>query len=217
MKNIFLALILTAAASVSALAQSAPDYKKTEFYIGYSNGQVDTGVDSGNTVNSVLRDRANFHGIEAAGVYNVSRYVGIKADVSGTFNSKRFSFPVTTGLTTQTVTFDTDNSLYNILGGVQIKDNANDGRFKPFVHAMIGAGHGRTKVKNLTCTTTVNINCATIADDSETGLAGVFGGGLDIRVNDKIDFRAFQVDYNPIKFNGGTDNNIRFGIGIVIK
>jgi opacity protein-like surface antigen len=216
MNKFLLALSLLLVTSVFASAQ-ASDYKKGEFYIGYSNGQVDTGVDTGNTVNSFLRDRANFNGFEVAGVYNVSRYVGIKGDVSGTYNSSQFSFPVTTGTTTQTVTFDTKNSLYNFLGGVQIKDNANEGRFKPFAHALVGAGHGRTTVSNVTCTTTTSVDCSAIGRDSSTGLAMAFGGGLDIRVNDKVDLRAFQVDYNPIRFNGAFDNNVRFGIGIVIK
>jgi hypothetical protein len=215
MKKMISALFLTVALGVFAFGQG--DYKKGEFYIGYSNGQVDTGVDTGNSVNSVLRDRANFNGFEVAGVYNASRYIGIKGDISGTYNSNRFSFPVTTGTATQTVTVDTKNSLYNIVGGIQVKDNANQGRFKPFAHAMVGAGHGRTKVDNITCTTTTSINCGDFGEDSQTGFAGVFGGGLDIRVNDRVDFRAFQVDYNPIRFDGGTDHNIRFGIGIVIK
>src|SRR5687767_15484025 len=32
--------------------------------------------------------------------------------------------------------------------------------------------------------------------DSETGFSGVFGGGLDIRINDRVDFRAIQIDLN---------------------
>jgi hypothetical protein len=216
MSKFFFALLLTIATSVFAVAQS-DDYNKGEFFIGYSNGQVDTGIDSGDSVNSFLRDRTNFHGFNVSGVYNVSRYAGIKADVSGTYNSTRFTFPVTTGTTTQNVSFDTKNALYNVVGGIQIKDNGTAGRVKPFAHAMIGAGHGRTNVENVNCTTTTTFNCGNIANASETGLAGVFGGGLDIRINDRIDFRAFQVDYNPIKFDAGTDHNVRFGIGIVIK
>lgn len=217
MKKILFAIIISAITGVFAFGQNSTDYKKSEFYVGYSNGQVDTGVDSGSSVNSFFRDRANFHGFEVAGVANLSRYFGLKGDVSGTYNSTRFSFPVTTGATTQTVSFDTKNSLYNILGGIQVKDNTSEGRFKPFAHALAGLGHGRTSVSNVTCTTTTSINCADIADSSDNGFSMVFGGGLDIKVNDKIDIRAFQVDYNPIRFNGTFDNNLRLGVGIVIK
>jgi hypothetical protein len=215
MKNAIFALLIMAITGVFALGQNS-DYNKGEFYVGYSNGQVDTGINSGNSVNSFFRDRANFNGFEVSGVYNVSRYIGVKADLSGTYNNTRYSFPVVTGNTTQTVNFEGKNSLYNIAGGIQVKDNASSGRFKPFAHALIGAGHGRTKVNNLTCTSTTVINCSDLSA-SETGLAGIFGGGLDVRVNDKIDIRAFQIDYNPIKFDAGTDHNVRLGIGIVIK
>lgn len=216
MKKFILSLALIAVTATFSSAQIS-DYNKGEFFIGYSNGQVDTGLDSGNTVNSFFRDRISFHGFEAAGVYNVSRYFGIKGDVSGTYNSTQFSFPVVSGTTTQTVTADTRNSLYNFLGGVQVKDNASESRVKPFGHALIGAGHGRTKINSLTCTSTSTFSCGEIGSVSDTGLAAAFGGGLDVRINDRIDFRAFQVDYNPIKFENSTDHNVRFSIGFVIK
>lgn len=212
MKKIILSLFLTAMAAAFAMGQN-DDYKKTEVYVGYSNGQVDMGIDSGNSINSFLRDRANFHGFEVAGVYNVSRYVGVKGDISGTYNNRRFSFPIVTGNTTTTGTVDTKNSLYNFAGGIQVKDNASAGRFKPFAHAMVGAGHGRSKFENCSPSSLVLCN----GTQSDTGFAGIFGGGLDIRVNDKVDFRAFQVDYNPMRFDGQTDHNVRLGIGIVIK
>ncbi len=211
MKRYLLSVALMAVAATFASAQS--DYSKGEFFIGYSHGRIDTGIDSGDSVNSFIRDRIGFNGFETAGVYNVNRYVGIKGDISGVYNKTRFSFPAGG----QTVNVDTKNSLYNFLGGLQIKDNASEGRLKPFVHALIGAGHGRTKVNNLNCTSTPGFDCSEITNVSDTGLAGAFGGGLDVRINDRVDLRAFQVDYNPIKFENNTDHNLRFSIGIVIK
>ena len=52
---------------------------------------------------------------------------------------------------------------------------------------------------------------------SETGLAGAFGGGLDIKLSNHVDLRLVQIDYNPIKFQDGIQKNIRLGIGIVFK
>lgn len=214
MKKLIFILALVIGMSVFATAQSSSDYNKGEFYVGYSNGQIDTGIDSGNSVNSFLRDRVNFNGAEIAGVYNVGRYVGLKADVSGVYNSTKFSSTVAPG---QTITFNTNNSLYNVLGGVQFKDNSNDTRFKPFMHLLAGVGVGRTSVKDVSCTTSTVFNCSDIANNSDSGLAGVVGGGLDVKLSDKFDLRAFQVDYNPVRMNGHTDNNLRFGIGLVIK
>jgi len=199
------------------LAQNTSDYKKSEFFVGYSNNQVDTGLNSsdGNQFQNFFNDRESFHGVNVSGTYNVTRYVGITGDVSATYNNKDFSFPVQTGpTTTSNVSFKTKNSLYNFLGGVQIKDNASTGRLKPFGYALVGAGHGRTKFKDVTCPT--GADCSFFNDtESETGLAGAFGGGLDIKINDKISFRAIKVDYNPIKFDSGTSHNVRIGVGLV--
>ncbi|MGI9056061.1 MAG: outer membrane beta-barrel protein [Pyrinomonadaceae bacterium] len=214
MKKIFLAFCLTAISGLAAFAQSTDEYKKGEFFVGYSNGQVDTGIDreDGNEFEEFFNERETFNGFEAAGVYNVSRYVGIKGDVSGTYNSKDFRIPVSGS----TVSFNTRSSLYNFLGGIQIKDNATESRLKPFAHALVGAGHGRVETKDLVCPT--GVDCTGLeGTESETGLAGAFGGGLDIKINNRVDFRAIQVDYNPIKFDGGTQHNVRFGIGFVFK
>jgi len=216
MNKIIIALIITAITGVVAVAQN--DYKKGEFYVGYSNGQVETGgAGPATQANTGVGDRSSFHGFGVSGVYNVTRYIGLKGDVSGTYNNTRFSFPVTTGATTQTVSFDSDRSLYNFLGGVQIKDNSVDRSVKPFAHALAGIARSSNKVSNKVCTTTILINCAQINDQTESGFAMAFGGGLDIRVNDRIDFRVIQVDYNPITFDENSTNNFRIGIGIVIK
>jgi hypothetical protein len=210
MKKLFLASCLAVITSVSAFAQSS-DYKKAEFFVGYSNGQVDTGANQDNSVNNFFEDRLSFNGFNVSGTANVTRYIGIKGDVSGTYNNKNFNIPAIGG----PITFKTDNSLYNFLGGVQVKDNATTARLKPFGYALVGAGHAKTKIKNLNCPQ--NVDCSDLTNDSETGLAGAFGGGLDIRINNRVDFRAIKVDYNPIKFDSGTQHNVRFGIGFVFK
>ena len=216
MKKAFSVFCIAAASAASILAQtSTSDYKKTEFYVGYSNGQVDTGVDSGSSVSSFFNDRESFNGFNASGVYNISRYFGLKGDVSGTYKGNTFSdtFAGPTGSTT--IAFKSNRSLYNFLGGVQIKDNSSETRFKPFAHAMIGAGHARAKIKDFTCTGV----CTTVLPPdnsfSDTGLAGVIGGGLDIKVNKNFQIRAIQLDYNPVKVFGSTDHNVRIGAGIV--
>ncbi|HVE59625.1 MAG TPA: outer membrane beta-barrel protein [Pyrinomonadaceae bacterium] len=216
-KLIFSGLMTLLCASFGLAQNTTSDYKKSEFFVGYSNNQVDTGLnsDSGNQFQNFFNDRESFHGVNVTGTYNVSRYVGITGDVSGTYNNKNFSITVPTGTTTTgTVSFKTKNSLYNFLGGVQVKDNSSDSRIKPFGYALVGAGHARTKFKDVSCPT--GVDCTFFNEtDSETGLAGAFGGGLDIKINDKIDFRAIKVDYNPIKLSDGVNHNVRIGVGIV--
>ena len=218
MKNFISALCLTLAAAAFAFGQTTigDDYKKVEGYVGYSNGQVDTGADSGSSVNDFFRDRRNFHGVNVSGVYNFNRYLGVKGDVSATFNNERFTTGVVTGPTATPISAKLNNQLWNFVGGVQLKDNANSGVFKPFAHAMVGAGHARNKIGDLVCSGTAG--CPPLLTDdtfSDTGLAGVFGGGVDFRLNNRIQIRAIQVDYNPVRVFGSTDHNLRLGAGIV--
>ena len=87
-------------------------------------------------------------------------------------------------------------------------------------HALIGVGINRYKSSNFRCTSG---NCPGYVTSTpsftftDKGFSAALGGGLDIKINDRIDFRAIQVDYNPI-FNGGyRQNNVRFGVGFVFK
>lgn len=217
MKKAILAFSLAAMSAIGVSAQAASDNKKGEFYVGYSNGQVDTGFDSGSSVNDFFRDRESFNGFEVAGVYNLNRYVGLKGDISGTYKTTRFSGSFPVGTSTATVSVKNSDSLYNFLGGVQLKDNAKSGRFKPFAHALVGAAHARTKISDYTCSPSTVCTAVVAPPDtfSDTGLGMAFGGGLDIRVNDRFQIRAFQADYNPVRIGGGTQHNARFGAGIV--
>ncbi len=218
LKKALISFTLAAAMAATAVAQarSVDDYKKGEFYVGYSNGQVDTGIDSGNSALDFFRDRENFNGVNVAGVYNLNRYFGVKGDVSATYNSNDFSgtFPGPNG--NVTLSGENKNSLYNFTGGVQVKDNTNEGRFKPFAHALIGVGHIRSKLDNFSCTGT---DCPTFLPPTgtltDTGFSAILGGGIDFRLNNRIQIRAIQIDYNPVRVEGATLNNVRIGAGIV--
>ncbi len=218
LKKVILSGVLALVGAVGAMAQTS-DYKKSEFYVGYSNNQIDNGNGGSNGSNGVdnfFKNRESFNGFEAAGVANVHRYVGIKGDLSGTYKNQNVNFSNGLGTGAGTVKFDVNRSVYNFLGGVQIKDNSTEGRVKPFAHILVGAGHVRAKVKNGSCTGIYAGGCTNFTSStSDTGVAGAFGGGLDIKAGDRISIRAFQVDYNPIRISGSTSNNVRFGAGIV--
>ncbi|MFN0139693.1 MAG: outer membrane beta-barrel protein [Pyrinomonadaceae bacterium] len=203
-------------ASICSPAQT-DEVKRAEFFAGYSFGSA--GADfgpGGAAAPRVYQDRVSQHGFNASGVVNLSRYVGIKGDVSGTYKKGRLAFQVPSGSQnnpTATFAFDAKTSLYNFLGGVQIKDNSTSKRVKPFAHAMIGAAHRSNKIQGGGFTCILIIPCP--RSTSETGFAGAFGGGLDVRLGKGVALRAFQVDYNPIKFDAGTDHNFRFSTGLV--
>lgn len=209
-KLFFLSIVIVAGASMS-FAQSTNDYNKVEVFGGFSHNRVDTGSDDSDfDVGDIVSKREGFNGFNASITGNVTRYFGFKFDVSGHFKNQ--NFPLGIG----NASVGVDSSLYNFLGGIQLKDNSKEGRLKPFAHALVGAARFRSKVdfSGDVCGAFPAL-CAQDLNEAETGLAGAFGGGLDFRVSDRVDIRAIQVDYNPTRLDGSTLHNFRVGVGIV--
>ena len=207
---LFPAILIVACASM-AVAQSG-DYSKYEFYGGYSHNRVDTGIDDSEpALSDIIEEREGFHGFNTSFTANVSRYIGLKADFAGHYKSK--SIPIGSG------NIEIDSSIYNFLGGVQIKDNDKETRFKPFAHALIGAARARNEVTvpPIVCVAVFPSPCPTSFTDSDTGLAGVIGGGIDIRAGKHFDIRAIQFDYNPTRVFDATQHNFRVGVGVVFR
>jgi opacity protein-like surface antigen len=208
-KLLLIAIVVIACASMS-FAQSTSDYNKVEFFGGYSHNRVDTGIDDSDPeLSDIIDEREGFNGFNASITGNVTRYLGLKFDVSGHYKKKTFPFGVA-GL-------EIDSSVYNFLGGVQLKDNSKEARFKPFAHALVGAARVRNKLdfSDNFCVTVFPSPCLQDSTQSETGLAGAFGGGLDFRVSNRVDVRAIQFDYNPTRIADSTQHNFRVGVGLV--
>jgi opacity protein-like surface antigen len=204
--------IIIACASIAA-AQS--DYKKFEFFAGYSHNRIDTGLgDDDPDISDIVDEREGFHGFEVSATGNLTRYIGIKGDFSGHFHSKTIPIFSIAGPGTN---IDIKSRLFNFLGGVQIKDNSAEGTFKPFAHALAGVAHARNRFDfdEISCVAVFPSPCPVDTTVSETGFAAALGGGLDIRASDRISIRAIQVDYNPTRLFGSTQHNFRIGVGIV--
>ena len=199
MRKIFLAALLIASTAPFAFAQTGDDYNKYDVGVLYSHNRVDTGFDDPSSAN-FLSEREGFHGVEAFVKGNVSRYVGLKGSYS--FNRKSFDISGGTPLTT----FNVDADIHQFLGGVELKDNARETKVKPFAHVMAGVAHAKADVNGLP-----NL------DESETGFAGVIGGGVDFKLSDRVDLRAIQFDYNPNRSGGETSHNFRIGIGFIFR
>jgi len=117
-----------------------------------------------------------------------------------------------------------DSTIQNFLGGIQVKNNEHDGpRFKPFGHALFGVAHQKLDVDSPQLPAVFGISDFHV---NETSFAMAFGGGVDIKLNHRIDVRAGQVDWNIIRrgdqqIGGFTlpntrQDNLRLSIGIVI-
>lgn len=207
-KLVFLAVLVVASASTAA-AQS--DYHKVEVYGGYSRNRVDTGIgDADPDLSDIIDEREGFHGFNASVTGNVSRYFGLKFDVSGHFKKK--TFPI------GTTSFELDSDLFQFMGGAQLKDNSTEARFKPFAHALFGVAHASNEGRFGPggCIAVFPSPCSDTFEENDTGWAAAFGGGVDIRAGKRIDIRVVQIDYNPTRLFDSTQHNFRIGAGIVI-
>jgi outer membrane protein with beta-barrel domain len=230
MRNLILMAVVLAFTVPLAYAQSSDDYNKVEVYGGYSHSRTDTGIENTFPVlGDDLKGREGFNGFNASVTANLSRYVGLKFDSSGNYRSDalrvNLAFPCQPAPLCLPAIVPADvrarASLYNFLGGVQFKDNSAETRLKPYAHLLVGAARTRVKVDEpLVCAIPEGCpvgsgSSRNILNESDTGFAGAFGGGLDIRVGKRIDVRVIQLDYNPTRLFDNTQHNFRAGAGIV--
>jgi len=217
--------------STSAVLAQSSDYKRWEFFGGYSALSFDNlGGDTDNAaVNDILGEKNTLRGFELAVTGNFHKYVGAKFDYSLHLREDEFSRTAGSGTI--------DSTVQNFLGGIQVKDNSEDGpRFKPFGHALFGVATQKLDVDSPQLPAVFGISDFHV---NETSFAMAFGGGLDIKLNDRFDIRAVQVDWNiinrgdqqtgivlvptpfqtvgtPFFIPGTRQDNLRLSIGIVI-
>jgi opacity protein-like surface antigen len=177
-------------------AQTTAEYPKNEFFAGYSYHSAD--------INTLTIDpaRRGQNGLNLEYTRNLTRRLGITGDLSAHFH--RDSRQMSGGL------FERKRDQYYMLGGVQFKAGT-EGRVTPFAHALAGVSLFRGFTSNSTPTGNV------FTFDEATSFALAFGGGLDVRLNDRISVRIIQADYAPTFFGSGRQDNIRLSFGVVFK
>lgn len=202
MRKLLFSVMVMACAATLSYAQT--DYNKVDIFVGFSHNRVDTGISNNEPeLDDVIDEREGFNGFNASVTGNVTRYIGIKGDYS--FHRKSFSNSF------GGVTADVDADVHQLFGGVQFKDNSKETKVKPFAHLMAGFARGKSDA------TVTGIPGFTSFEETETGFAGIIGGGVDIKISPRVDFRAIQFDYNPTRLGDSTQHNFRIGIGIVFR
>jgi len=215
--------------TTTVLAQD--DYKKYEFFGGYSAMHVDNlAGDTGSpAVDDILGDKQTLRGFNLEFGRNFHKFFGAKFDYSFHTREDNFNRPLGSG--------NVDSTIQNILGGIQIKNNMEDGpTFKPFGHALFGVAVEKIDVDSPNLPALFGINDF---HTNETSFAMAFGGGVDIKLNHRFDIRAIQIDWNiinrgdqqtgivlaptpfqtvgqPFVIPGTRQDNLRLGAGIVI-
>jgi len=200
-------------ASASMAFAQGDDYNKVEVSGGFSHARVDTGVDDPDLDDDFadfLSDRRGFNGFDVSVAGNFTRYFGVKGNFSGHFKSDSF---VDAG-----DIIDTRERMWQAMGGVQVKDNSKETRFKPYAHVLAGAARQTVEFSSPDFTDTFDV--------SDTNFAMKFGGGVDVRVHPRVDLRLVEFNYNPIfrgditlddeVFQGRTQHNFTVGFGVAI-
>ena len=195
MRKLFFMALLIGCCTSHSLGQTTDD-PKNEFFVGYSYHSADI-----NTL-TINPHRTGQNGVNLAYKRNLNEHVGLKLDASAHF--KRDSQQLTGGQ------FTSKRDQYYFLGGVEFKA-PGDSRVTPFAQALVGA----SLFRGFTTTTSVAGNVFTF--DDATSFAMALGGGLDVRVNDRLAIRLVQADYAPTFFGSGRQDNFRLSVGVVFK
>lgn len=197
---------------VSLAAAQSDDRPRFEFFAGYSVLRTDYEAEQPVPPMPVI---VAFAGKQTLNGFNISAtgYLtdgfGVTGDFSGHFKTNSLPDPLGGNI-------ETKIRVFNILGGPQYKFR-NNSRVSPFVRTLAGVAHTRASLE------VASLNSSGTASSTDFALA--IGGGLDIRVNDRIEVRVFQADYNPIflsernelGFGNTRADNFRFSFGVVFK
>jgi len=140
-----------------------------------------------------LNNDRDLNGWNASVTQNLIKWLGVTADFSGHYGSTSV-FVVTGG----------DLSAYSFLFGPQFTLR-KFGKFQPFGHVLLGV-------------TRANLNSDVSGlSFSDTAFSLAAGGGLDIKVHDRLAVRLFQADYVLTRFNDENQSNFRASTGLVLR
>ncbi|HKR61000.1 MAG TPA: outer membrane beta-barrel protein [Pyrinomonadaceae bacterium] len=210
---VLLTLLFTCCTSLS-LAQS--DESKVEVFVGASALAAQNALTNKDIITfdgitpAQFRSIAGFelldpdryipaYGFEANVTRYFSKHVGISGDVSGYYKRGR-NFRIADTL------FKANHSIYHFLAGPKVKF-LNEHRANVFLHAL--GGVARTSVSY----TEASVSNPITAKDSSTRVAFALGGGVDIRVSNRISARVFQLDWIPML---GKDRRVTASDGTVV-
>ena len=195
-------LILIAVSLLFTMAAVAQDVPKFEVPIGFSFVNVHPDL---SPITSF-----NIFGGGGGFVYNVTPWIGIKADFEGYTQGSGVKTQLTNaGYTAANV----QGNVFTYMFGPQIKRHS--GKFQPFGEALFGAAHSNLYSQIYNVQTGL-----TSGSSNNNAFAMQFGGGLDFALTPHIQLRPVEVDYLYTRFgvNGtsytGNQNNFKYFAGV---
>lgn len=154
-----------------------------------------TDLFAGYSFNRCVNDttECDLQGWNAALDFNVNNNWAITVDFSGHYGTYDDEVPY----------IGADVKSHNFLFGPKYTFGSSE-RARPYVHALFGINH-------------VNPEAASPLT-VENNFTQAYGGGVDVKLSDKVFVRAIQVDYLGIRREGyKAENNFRFAAGFVFR
>ena len=133
----------------------------------------------------------NLNGWNAAVAGNINKWFGVVGDFSGHYGSIDLA---------PTVKLDVNSHLF--LAGPRFSCRKHE-RVTPFAHVLLGGARDEFSAQGLS--------------ESSIAFAAAMGGGLDVKVSDRVALRLFQADYVLTRFNDDSQHNFRLSTGLVIR
>jgi len=135
----------------------------------------------------------NFHGWNTSVTGNLSKSFGLTADFSGHYGSE-VDGPILV-----------NEDAHSFHFGPRFSHRGK--RLTPFAYTLFGLTrfHERATISGQRLS------------DADTGFSSVLGGGLDVKVSDRVAIRAFQLDYFRPNFFGEAHNRGRLAFGLVLS
>ena len=134
----------------------------------------------------------NFHGWNATLTGNINKRFGIVADFSGHYGSELGLVRV-------------DQHAHSFLFGPRVSFRGK--RLTPFVYGLCGA----TRFAESAVISGQRLSAVS------NGFSLAIGGGLDVKVNDRLAIRAFQLDYFRPIVNDEPNNRGRLAFGVILR
>ncbi len=199
MKKLLVVITFALLCTMTVVAQ---DYPKFEVPMGFSFVNVHPDITQLTSFN-VFGGGGGF-------VYNVTPWIGIKADFAG--------YTQGSGLKNQLTNLgnaagQVNGNVFTYMFGPQIKKHS--GKLQPFGEALFGAAHSNLYSQLYTAQTGL-----TSANSNNNAFAMEFGGGLDFALTKHVQLRPVEVDYLYTRFgvNGtnytGAQNNFKYFAGV---
>lgn len=137
----------------------------------------------------------NFHGFDTSVTGNVNSWFGVMGNFSGHYGSESFG------------AFREQQRALSFLIGPRFALRKKK-RVTPFVYALFGGVNYKVNV---------SLSGQHLVSASDTGFNMALGGGLDVKVNERLAIRAFQLDYLRPHFFGDSHNRGRLAFGLVLR